>query len=188
MSCLAARGLRCIGLDLSRNSVRSMIESTGTIGIAASNLSLPFPDGIVDRVISDGVIHHTTNPFGAFAECCRVLKPGGLLYLAVYKPGGRYQTPYRFPGAVIRSSLKCGIGKRSRFLDNDATLLFCALREVTGENILAWGNKSLLRLFCHSGCRLSVARQDRAVESNVRGRDCELQSQSQPECSLIPAA
>jgi ubiquinone/menaquinone biosynthesis C-methylase UbiE len=111
MSCLAARKLRCIGLDLSRNSVRSMAESTGKMGIAASNLSLPFPDGTADRVISDGVIHHTIDPFGAFAECCRVLKPGGLLYLAVYKPGGLYQTLYRFPGAVIRSLLKRGIGK-----------------------------------------------------------------------------
>ena len=88
-----------------------MRETTGKIGIVASNLSLPFPDGIADRMISDGVIHHTTSPFNAFAECCRVLKPGGLLYLAVYKPGGRYQSLYGFPGAVIRSLMKRRIGE-----------------------------------------------------------------------------
>lgn len=111
MSCLAANKRRCIGLDLSHNSVRLMVESTGARGIVASNLNLPFPDGIADRVISDGVIHHTVSPFRAFAECCRVLKPGGLVYLAVYKPGGHYQALYRFPGALIRSCLRYGSGK-----------------------------------------------------------------------------
>jgi SAM-dependent methyltransferase len=111
MSYLAARKRRCMGLDLSHNSVRLMVGSTGAPGVVASNLSLPLPDGIADRVISDGVIHHTTSPFGAFAECCRILKPGGLLYLAVYKPGGHYQALYWFPGALIRSWLRSDIGK-----------------------------------------------------------------------------
>jgi len=112
MSCLAGRKLRCIGLDLSGYSVRSMVAATATFGIVASNLHLPFPNEIADRVISDGVIHHTDDPFVAFSECCRVLKSDGLLYLAVYKPGRHYQALYRFPGGVIRSLLKRGrIGK-----------------------------------------------------------------------------
>lgn len=111
MSCLATRNPRCIGLDLSHTSVRLMVQNTGARGVVASNLNLPFPDGIADRIISDGVIHHTINPFGAFAECCRVLKPRGLMYLAVYKPGGHYQALYRFPGTLIRSWLRYGIGR-----------------------------------------------------------------------------
>jgi len=133
MSCLGARKLRCMGLDLSRNSVRSMVEKTGEIGIVANNLSLPFPDKIVDRVISDGVLHHIISPFGAFAECCRILKPGGLLYLAVYKPGGHYQALYRFPGAIIRSLLKCGIGKLLVFSTMMPVYYFVRLAKSRGK-------------------------------------------------------
>lgn len=111
MSCLAAQGLRCVGVDLSEASVELMTQRTGKTGIVASNLWLPFPDASAERVISDGVIHHTGNPSGAFAECCRVLKPGGLLYLAVYKPDGHYRTLYRFPGFAIRSLVPYRAGK-----------------------------------------------------------------------------
>ena len=111
MASLVARNLRCLGLDLSRNSVRLMTENTGAAGVVASNLRLPFADGAVDRAVSDGVIHHISDSFGAFTECCRVLKTSGLLYLAVYKPNGHYQALYRFPGAVIRHLLKYRIGK-----------------------------------------------------------------------------
>ncbi len=69
------------------------------------NLNLPFADGTVDVVISDGVIHHTDDPSVAFAENSRVLKPGGQMYLAVYKPYGRYPWMYKYPGAVIRHGL-----------------------------------------------------------------------------------
>ena len=110
-SCLAARGLRCVGIDLSRTSVRLMMQRTGNPGVVADGLRLPFADGTADRVIADGVIHHTSDPFAAFAEGCRVLKSGGLLYVAVYKPGGRYQKMYGFPGAIIRSLLRRRAGK-----------------------------------------------------------------------------
>ncbi len=111
MSCLAARGVQAVGLDLSFASVRLMVQRTGKAGVVGDGMQLPFAEASVDRVIADGVIHHTNNPFGAFAEACRVLKPGGLFYLAVYKPGGRYQELYRFPGAAVRTLVKHRVGK-----------------------------------------------------------------------------
>jgi SAM-dependent methyltransferase len=63
-------------------------------------------DGTADFVISDGVIHHTEDPQAAFLENFRVLKPGGRMYLAVYKPSGRYPLLYRFPGALIRAGVR----------------------------------------------------------------------------------
>jgi SAM-dependent methyltransferase len=111
MSCLSARGLRAVGLDLSLASVRLMMQRTGRPGVVGNGMLLPFAEGSVDRVIADGVIHHTPNPFKAFAEGCRVLKTGGLFYVAVYKPGGHYQKLYRFPGATIRSLIKHPAGK-----------------------------------------------------------------------------
>ena len=103
---LARRGVRCIGLDRSRVSVGLAVERCHRPAVVGDNLKLPFADGIADVVISDGVIHHTGNPQGAFLENCRVLKPGGRMYLGVYKSFGRYPWFYRYPGAVIRSGLR----------------------------------------------------------------------------------
>ena len=72
----------------------------------ADNLRLPLANATADAIISDGVIHHTENPATAFLENLRILKPGGQLYLAVYKPYGRYPRLYRTPGRQIRSGLR----------------------------------------------------------------------------------
>ena len=103
---LARRGLRCIGLDRSRVSVGLVVERYHRPGVVGDNLHLPLADGTADVVISDGVIHHTDDPAAAFAENCRILKPEGRMYLAVYKPYGRYPLLYEYPGAVIRSGLR----------------------------------------------------------------------------------
>jgi SAM-dependent methyltransferase len=103
---LARREIRCIGLDRSRVSVGMILERYRRPGVVGDNLHLPFADGTADVVISDGVIHHTDDPAAAFAENCRILKPAGQMYLAVYKPYGRYPWLYKYPGAVIRSGLR----------------------------------------------------------------------------------
>lgn len=108
---LARRGMRCIGLDRSRVSVSMVVERYRRPGVVGDNLHLPFADGIADVVISDGVIHHTEDPGAAFAENCRILKPAGRMYLAVYKPYGRYPWLYKRPGAVIRGGLRHGWSK-----------------------------------------------------------------------------
>ena len=102
---LAQRRVRAAGLDRSRVSVGMVRERYGLPCAVGDNLKLPFGDVSVDVVISDGVIHHTDDPSAAFAENSRVLKPGGQMYLAVYKPYGRYPWLYRYPGAVIRRGL-----------------------------------------------------------------------------------
>ena len=108
---LARRGLRCIGLDRSRVSLALAVQRYRRPGTVGDNLHLPFADAAADVVISDGVIHHTENPRAAFLENFRVLKPGGRMYLAVYKPSGRYPLLYKFPGAWIRAGLRHGWSK-----------------------------------------------------------------------------
>ncbi|HXX19639.1 MAG TPA: class I SAM-dependent methyltransferase [Candidatus Acidoferrum sp.] len=103
---LARRGLKCIGLDRSRVSIGLAVKRYGKPGVVGDNVRLPFADECADVVISDGVIHHTEDPQAAFRENCRVLKPSGLMYLAVYKPAGRYPLLYKFPGSLIRSGLR----------------------------------------------------------------------------------
>lgn len=108
---LAKRGIRCIGLDRSRVSLGLAIKRHGRPGAVADNLKLPLADATADVVISDGVIHHTENPQAAFAENLRILKSGGRMYLAVYKPSGRYPLLYRFPGGLIRAGVNHKIFK-----------------------------------------------------------------------------
>jgi SAM-dependent methyltransferase len=105
LGALARRGVRCIGLDRSRVSVTLAVERYGKPCVVGDNLQLPFADGCADVIISDGVIHHTLDPRAAFAENARVVKPGGRMYLAVYKASGRYPLLYNFPGGLIRKGL-----------------------------------------------------------------------------------
>jgi len=103
---LVKRGLRCIGIDRSHVSLQLASSRYGCSGVVADNLCLPLPDAVADVIISDGVIHHTQDPRAAFTENLRILKPGGRMYLGVYKPYGRYRWLYRYPGAAIRSGLR----------------------------------------------------------------------------------
>ncbi len=103
---LTRRGIRCVGIDRSRVSLGLVKQRFDAPGVVADNLSLPFANGVADVLISDGVIHHTENPEAAFAENCRVLKPGGEMYLAVYKPFGHYPWIFKYPGALIRSGTR----------------------------------------------------------------------------------
>jgi SAM-dependent methyltransferase len=88
---LGWKGVAAIGVDISLHSLREMRRHSGRPGVRADNRQLPFRDGAADVVISDGVVHHTPDPQGSFGENCRVLRPGGRLYLAVYRPGGHYE-------------------------------------------------------------------------------------------------
>jgi SAM-dependent methyltransferase len=102
---LAKRGIRCIGTDRSSVSLELAVKRYGCPGAVGDNLCLPFADRVADVVISDGVIHHTDDPCAAFKENLRILKPGGRMYLGVYKSSGRYPLLYTFPGGMIRRAL-----------------------------------------------------------------------------------
>jgi len=73
---LTLRGILCIGFDVSRISVERAVKRYGKPCAVADNLCLPVRDKVAALVISDGVIHHTSDPYRAFGENCRVLKSG----------------------------------------------------------------------------------------------------------------
>jgi SAM-dependent methyltransferase len=106
LSYLGFRGVNCIGLDRSANSISIIVSRHKLPGAVADNLRLPICDAAADVVISDGVLHHTDDPRRGFSEDCRIVKPGGKLYLAVYRPGGRYEFLYKYPGSIIRALVK----------------------------------------------------------------------------------
>lgn len=45
---------------------------------------LPYDDASFDIVISQGVLHHTSDPFGGFKELVRICRPGGFVNIYVY--------------------------------------------------------------------------------------------------------
>lgn len=83
-----------VGIDISENAVRAANERLKerellqAKAIKASTSQIPYPDNYFDYVVSSGVIHHTPDPYRAFLELNRVLKPGGKLFLSVYGKGG----------------------------------------------------------------------------------------------------
>lgn len=90
-------------VDISAQSLaRARRRAPEAAYVRASNLSLPFPDAAFDAVVSDGVIHHTPDAFAALSENARILRPGGHLYLAVYKRDRYYRHLYTYAGPPIR--------------------------------------------------------------------------------------
>jgi ubiquinone/menaquinone biosynthesis C-methylase UbiE len=63
-------------------------------------LHLPYPDASFDIVWAWGTVHHTTDPLGAITELIRVLRPGGALFLAIYK-----KTNVTWVHEIIRKTL-----------------------------------------------------------------------------------
>lgn len=77
-----------------------------------SLLEIPYEDSSFDLVYSWGVIHHTTDPVGAFHELVRILRPGGCLVLAVY-----LKTRLTFIHEVVRNiCLMMPPGLKKRFI------------------------------------------------------------------------
>ncbi len=82
------------GIDVSERAVEAAKQRCKERGLAntdiqvGSVLNLPFPDNTFDFVVSTGVIHHSADPYKAFRELTRVLKPGGKMFLSVYGKGG----------------------------------------------------------------------------------------------------
>ncbi len=84
------RGLRAFGVEPDRIGQNS---SATALGIASKRLDsppfaaavgeqLPFADSTFDLVLMDQVIEHVVNQKQVLTEAWRVLKPGGVLYVA----------------------------------------------------------------------------------------------------------
>jgi len=97
-------GCSVIGVDQSISSLRRIRRIDSEIELVnASVFNLPFNDEVFDVVTSVGVLHHTGDARRAFVELARILKPGGTLYLSIYRKYGTYYFIYKSVGCVFRS-------------------------------------------------------------------------------------
>lgn len=97
------RGIDVWAVDLSIGSLRlAERRAPACRFVLASNLALPFADNAFDAVVSDGVIHHTADAYRAFCENVRILRPGGTMYVGVYRRRRYYYYVYTYLGRPIR--------------------------------------------------------------------------------------
>jgi SAM-dependent methyltransferase len=92
---------RVFGSDLCLNSLRlaERFRNRYTIenaGFLQMNLFRPaFRPASFDLVVSNGVLHHTGDPSGAFDSITRLVKPGGHIIIGLYNKIGRLTTDLR---------------------------------------------------------------------------------------------
>lgn len=85
---------RMIGLDMSFESLRLSVAGAMELGhpdsvkvMQSDAESLPVAGERFDAVLSIGVLHHTSDTHGGVREIWRVLKPGGLAIVMLYRSG-----------------------------------------------------------------------------------------------------
>jgi SAM-dependent methyltransferase len=104
------------GTDLSLASLRLAQEfkqehDLERVHFLQMNLFFPvFPHSSFDVIISNGVLHHTANPYLGFQMLARLVKPGGFLVVGLYHRWGRLLNDFR------RGLFRLG-GRRLSFLD-----------------------------------------------------------------------
>jgi ubiquinone/menaquinone biosynthesis C-methylase UbiE len=86
--CNQREDVRIMGIDLSRGMLhlaRLKIEMAMLTHRLKLDLvdakAMPYPEGYFQIVMSNSIIHHIPEPRAALAEACRVLAPGGLLFV-----------------------------------------------------------------------------------------------------------
>jgi SAM-dependent methyltransferase len=128
-------GRTVFGADLCLNSLRlaNNFRQNQTIEGSAflqMNLFKPvFKPNSFDFVISNGVLHHTGDPYRGFQEISKLVKPGGYILIGLYNKIGRLTTDARrmifnfsnnrftFLDSRLREERMVGDRRRAWFMD-----------------------------------------------------------------------
>jgi malonyl-CoA O-methyltransferase len=83
-------GSRVVAIDLAEGMLRQASRRQRLFRrfdrVCADAAALPLRDASVDLIVSNLAVHWSDDPDRVFAECRRVLKPGGLLTFTTYGP------------------------------------------------------------------------------------------------------
>lgn len=99
-----------LGIDINPKAIE-IAKARGLNVKEGNNLRLDLPDNYSDFTISEGVIHHTPDPFRCFRELIRITKKGGLISLYVYNRKHIYFLIYK-TGIIIRYLYGNQLGKQ----------------------------------------------------------------------------
>jgi ubiquinone/menaquinone biosynthesis C-methylase UbiE len=109
---LCQKGLSVTAFDISQKSIDlAHARAKEAKFIRASALALPCSDESFDMVVCDGVIHHTPDARAGMAECARVLRRGGMLYLGVYNRNRYYYYIYTYFWPLVRFVERAPVGR-----------------------------------------------------------------------------
>ena len=70
-------------LKVARDLAKELAFDRATL-LEGDIFHLPYPDDSFDIVISQGVLHHTSDPYGGFEELVRICRPGGFVNIYLY--------------------------------------------------------------------------------------------------------
>ncbi len=148
------------GIDMSEGSLAQARTGASELGHLdhiklsigdAENLN--FPDETFDAVICGGVLHHTEDTWGGIREIYRVLKPGGVAIVMLYRSGN----PKWWATRLLRelssvidriSGRRFYIAERLRSRQKTGSTQGTALLELFGVPILkAFSNEECRRMF-----------------------------------------
>ncbi|HEY2105464.1 MAG TPA: class I SAM-dependent methyltransferase [Candidatus Binataceae bacterium] len=97
----SSRSRTVFGADLSIPSLKlgeafRRVHQINNLAFCQMNLFRPaFKDGSFDLVVSNGVLHHTSDPHGAFASIARLVRPRGFIAVGLYNSLARIPTDAR---------------------------------------------------------------------------------------------
>jgi SAM-dependent methyltransferase len=126
--------LRYLGVDVSEAvdvAAQRFAERGHEAAFLQADISNPpLPEGSVDLIFSEGVLHHTNSTKGALGALARLLKPGGRLLFYVYRKKG----PIReFTDDHIRDKLQAMAPQQAWDALEPLTQLGIALGELKAE-------------------------------------------------------
>lgn len=78
---IADKGYRHVGVDVSTKSAEVAMRHGVDAVIISDIRDIPLDDCFADVVVAGHCLEHVERPLDVVAECCRLLKPGGTLFI-----------------------------------------------------------------------------------------------------------
>jgi ubiquinone/menaquinone biosynthesis C-methylase UbiE len=150
-------GARVTGIDLTPRHIELALEHVEEFGVEATLLEgdverLPFADSSFDRVVSNGVLHHTPDIEAALREARRVLRPGGSFTVILYNRNSWHYwlSQFLWRGVVRRQMLR----ERSMSAVLSANVEFSTIG--ARPLVRVYSRRQVHRLLRHTGFRSVV--------------------------------
>jgi ubiquinone/menaquinone biosynthesis C-methylase UbiE len=117
---LGLKGRRMTGVDYSQHSLelaeslRDKFRLANVCFRRENILELSLPDESFDYVFCNGVLHHTSDPYGGFRHLVRIARPGAFLVVGLYNSYGRLMLHVR--RRLVRVRMRFDAGAKDRAL------------------------------------------------------------------------